>query len=762
MTTGQTRAARELKRLQAADPDAFEMTAEPEQVGKSLIATVSLRIGPIQTRQGGLELREREEFTVRIPEDFPFDYPSILVNHNRFAGFPHVVWSKWICLYQSQLEWNPADGLYGFFDRLRQWLGKAAINDMDPVEGPLEPPHHVTDFSQVPFLIRANAPVGAGESWFGLAELEKHSNRIELVGWNDLSKTWPPNSRLALAVVLPEPLPLEFPQKGRDFFAELSKQGVDKYRIIKNLALAALLSPAQEPIHLVLGIPMRRSPDGSPRIHVAVWTTDATFRDSLLHVLPQNTDTTAISALRNEIADKIFTIFEGTQIAWCRVMEDRDEIVVRRDSGTALAKLKGQRILILGCGALGSWLGEMIARSNPQLLHVVDNSIVKPGLLARQNYRMEDVGANKAEALATRLRAVSPTSSIESFVRDAHSFLFESPNRVASYDVILDATASAVFQMKLERDWPMLDRGTPRFISMVIDAKAKHCLTVALGKDSQFGPWGAFVPLKHHLCLAATNREIIAAFYSERALKDLFQPEPGCSDPTFLGSSADVCALAATALNLSLTRSGESNASSGIAFTMPSSRARPQSPTFLSLPAADAAQAGQHRIRIQRSVYRSAKAWVRENGRIRSPENETGGLLWGCWDEAVGIIWIFDLSGPPPDSIHDPGHFVCGVQGTIEEHRRRFQQSHGACGFVGFWHTHPGMPSNQSGIDIAGMAGLVSSAGHNQKRSVMLIFGRNQGGPTASVYVYESQSLSAANELIAVGHAQIELEVPVV
>src|SRR5438093_1733447 len=154
MTAGQTRAVRELESLQAANRDAFELATGPELVGKSLDATVRLRLGHMETREGGLDLREREEFTIQVPEEFPFVYPSLIVNHDRFAGFPHVVWSKGICLYQSKIEWNPADGLYGFFDRLRLWLGKAAINDMDPVEGPLEPPHHVTDFSQVPFLIR--------------------------------------------------------------------------------------------------------------------------------------------------------------------------------------------------------------------------------------------------------------------------------------------------------------------------------------------------------------------------------------------------------------------------------------------------------------------------------------------------------------------------------------------------------------------------------------------------------------------------------
>jgi len=141
LTPGQARATRELKRLQAASPDTFEVIAGPQEVDGRLVAIVSLRLGPMETRPGGLDLREREEFVLSVPPDFPFDYPTLLLDHDRFAHFPHVIWSTWICLYQSAIQWNPADGLYGFFERLSVWLGRAAINEMDPVEGPLEPPH---------------------------------------------------------------------------------------------------------------------------------------------------------------------------------------------------------------------------------------------------------------------------------------------------------------------------------------------------------------------------------------------------------------------------------------------------------------------------------------------------------------------------------------------------------------------------------------------------------------------------------------------
>jgi hypothetical protein len=146
MTSGQQRAIRELRRLQTVAGSSFELVQEPAINEGRLVTTVSIKIGVIENKPGGLDLREREEFVLYVPPGFPFERPWVRVEHIRFASFPHVIWSHGICLYQSSMEWNPSDGLFGFFDRLNMWLGRAAMDDMDPVDGPLEPPHHDTDY----------------------------------------------------------------------------------------------------------------------------------------------------------------------------------------------------------------------------------------------------------------------------------------------------------------------------------------------------------------------------------------------------------------------------------------------------------------------------------------------------------------------------------------------------------------------------------------------------------------------------------------
>jgi hypothetical protein len=763
VTNGQQRAARELERLNAAGGAAFGLIDKPTIIENNLVATISLQIGAIEMKDGGLDLRDREEFILCVPPEFPFEQPRLYVEHSRFAGFPHVIWTHRLCLYQSKVEWNPSAGLYGFFNRLKLWLGKAAINDMDPVEGPLEPPHHNTDFSEKPFVVLADAPCAAGKSWVGLAKLETFPNRIDLTDWVDLASDWPEQGKLAFAVILPESLPMEFPSKGRDLFREMEKAGMDRERMIRNLAIAAWFSSEGESMHFVLGLPMRRAKDGSRRIHIAVWTTDAETAKSLKLVLPQDTDTDAIRKLRSDLSSSIANIFEASAIKWTKVIEDRSEILVRRDNGTPISWFMGKRVLILGCGALGSWTAEIVARAKPSAIHLVDNAdaIVKPGILARQNFERPDIGNTKANALAQRLDAITSSCNIVPNNSEGHAFIVEDKERLRNYDVVIDCTASSILQMKLERDWASFSGKTPPFVSLIIDSQAKHCLCVALPKDSAGGIWDAYLSLKSLLCIEGSRPDVIKAFYSDKATEKLFQPEPGCSDPTFIGSTADVVGLTSNALN-AVFKIQPRNTSIGIALSTPETNGPARILDLKELPQFIDTVAGKYKVRIAAGIFTLARGWVKQNNRRRKPDYETGGLLWGFWDDAIQTIWIFDLSGPPPDSQHEPAHFTCGIKGTSEEHKFRMSRTYGACGFVGHWHTHPDLPSQQSGIDIGNMANLVSSVGQNQKRSIMLIFGRTHGMATAGIYVYESESLLSNGDVVSVGMSQLNLEKPVV
>lgn len=759
MTRGQQQAFRELQQLLAAGSGDFELESEPFAEHEWLLVDISIRIGPTETRPGGLRFRERERFRLALPPDYPFECPVLLVGHKRFAGFPHVTWSRALCLYQSRLEWDPRDGLYGFFSRLSVWLSHAALNDMDPVEGPLEPPHHVTNYKHLPIVVRTTPPADTGVAWSGFAKLTSFTNRLEIDGWRELDTELVDHERLAPAIFLARMLPQEFPEKGADFLAELEKHNISRELLLRMWCVAAVLAPEGDEACFVLGTPMRRTPVGAPAHHIAVWAVDSDRARQLRLTLPKRKDSESLRLQRIELAQAIQDVFVASQLSWCPILEDRPEIIAPRDSSTPLAWFAGKKVLLLGSGALGSWIGEMIVRSNVRALHVVDQGIVKPGLLVRQNFVLDDIGSNKAEALVRRLRLLRRDVELRAHGCEAYSFLVGQLDTLSDYDLILDCTASSTLQMRVERDWSSLGPLIQRMSSCILDAAAEHFLLVSTSRRTVGGPWTMFLHLKHRICTMNESSILRDAFYAESQVKRLFQPEPGCSDPTFRGSSADVMRIASCALNKVASWASTEAPNELVACVGPSALS-PMAFATSAVPPSRLVTVDSYRILLSPRALNEVSASVKQNARLRSKEHETGGLLWGYWDEASAVIIVFDASGPPPDSRHERAHFECGVDGTRDEHQRRTHRSCGTSTFLGFWHTHPGHPSKQSAEDVQAMSTLVARVGGNKRRALMMIFGRNDGRASAGIFIYESQSVGTrtSTELVLTHEAQVAID----
>lgn len=80
------------------------------------------------------------------------------------------------------------------------------------------------------------------------------------------------------------------------------------------------------------------------------------------------------------------------------------------------------------------------------------------------------------------------------------------------------------------------------------------------------------------------------------------------------------------------------------------------------------------------------------------PATETGGVLWGCINEALGAIYVVDLLDAPPDSKRTATAFELGTQGLESLKAHRAKQTYGHLHCVGTWHSHL-LPSGASGQD---------------------------------------------------------------
>jgi integrative and conjugative element protein (TIGR02256 family) len=228
--------------------------------------------------------------------------------------------------------------------------------------------------------------------------------------------------------------------------------------------------------------------------------------------------------------------------------------------------------------------------------------------------------------------------------------------------------------------------------------------------------------------LIACQRSELAAFaedfYPKGSTNAFFQPEPGCSEPTFEGSCADVAGLAALLLNAGATLLTNSALTAAACFVCQPHLARGATGSYAEFMFdTDIVCQTDYTIRLAPRAWKEIVAFIHQSRRKRGGKCETGGLLFGKRDDSLHTIWVDDAIGPPPDSVCRPDKFVCGVQGTQEAHSKRKQRSRGSTEFIGMWHTHPQDVPLPSETDVAGMAQLITSGETPPLKSLLLIIG---------------------------------------
>ncbi len=112
--------------------------------------------------------------------------------------------------------------------------------------------------------------------------------------------------------------------------------------------------------------------------------------------------------------------------------------------GTAGQAVLGRsRVLVLGCGALGTVISEQLVRAGVGLVRIADRDLVELNNLQRQVlFDEEDANQSfpKAIAAAKRLRRVNSSVTIEPLVLDVHAGNIE---ELLDVDLVMDGTDNA-------------------------------------------------------------------------------------------------------------------------------------------------------------------------------------------------------------------------------------------------------------------------------------------------------------------------------
>ncbi len=138
--------------------------------------------------------------------------------------------------------------------------------------------------------------------------------------------------------------------------------------------------------------------------------------------------------------DRDVLLSDATSIEWISTENWSTEEFSGR--GRLAPTFIDRKVALIGAGALGSVIGELLVRAGVNVVTVCDGDSLHAGNLVRHTLSLESVGGNKAKEVARKLNASSPHVTV-SAVRSGLSYGQEaSALGITSADLVIDCTGS--------------------------------------------------------------------------------------------------------------------------------------------------------------------------------------------------------------------------------------------------------------------------------------------------------------------------------
>jgi hypothetical protein len=396
--------------------------------------------------------------------------------------------------YDSE-PYNQHERLKWHFQRAITWLEKASngclANDGDPFELPdyyISGKSNTVAFceSQETFnntwrAICGNTRTGIVElallekpiNTFVTASFKDHKGQLLYAPpWNENIKNLVEKTVIGVWAVIPETLvlaPWQAPITWNELIRAVNIQGVDHRKFVARMA--RFLRDGQ-PHLLLLGFPISDKIGEPPKqIH---------WQALLLPVLSHGIFT-AKGFRTNErgylMRDR--RLLSGNEpLNWQKSENWHPDQISSR--GRLANELTSSKILIIGSGAFGCCLSELLARGGAQNMILVDNDEIEIGNLVRHTLQMDDIGKNKSEKLAERLSKISPYCNVIAVKMNIENLGKEEKGTLSQSDIIFNCTANDEVLHFLEKYCYEDDK---IFCSMSIGYMAKRgYILIAKGK----------------------------------------------------------------------------------------------------------------------------------------------------------------------------------------------------------------------------------------------------------------------------------------
>lgn len=386
-------------------------------------------------------------------------------NRNTPSELPGIPWRKGkICFWQpyhifgrrafvsepigknERLEW--------VFTWLREWVRRAANGTLIEEGEPFELP----DFCAYAPLVAFSESIATFESWsaieqdYGIADMVLLSNGGSLIvrefrtidGRHLMKPRW--GTIVASAQDQPkgiwlrlDALPILPPFKAPATWGEL-RAAVQIVGVSLDVCLEKALSVIRDGIQhrALIGFPIPKEygPESHPQI--------MHWQALLLPILSRGQnycDGFRADAKGYWMKDRQDHFRDGDSVRWLKTANWHEDQLAGR--GRFDQSLSSMRVAIVGGGAVGSILAELLVRGGLQNLLIVDSDIIKVGNLVRHTLSMTDIGKRKAEALAAHLNQISPHARAEGIPESFPDRISEgNKKKLTECDIIFDCSGT--------------------------------------------------------------------------------------------------------------------------------------------------------------------------------------------------------------------------------------------------------------------------------------------------------------------------------
>jgi hypothetical protein len=237
--------------------------------------------------------------------------------------------------------------------------------------------------------------------------------------------------------------------------------------------------------------------------------------------------------------DRETSLKSSTPINWIPT-ENWDEGQIRT-RGSLPSNLTEKRTVVLGAGAIGSTLAELLVRGGVQNLVIVDEDSLKMGNLSRHSLTMHHLGRNKASSVSSRLNSISPYAKVMGIEASVEEFDEKELAQILDAEVVWDCIANDEVLSVLEH--------LPWKISPAI-----HSVSVSFGAKRLF-LYSQRSPISSSR-FAESVQPWLAKDLEERGDEELPREGTGCYHPVFPASAVDLDLMVAVALKAVAQQTG--------------------------------------------------------------------------------------------------------------------------------------------------------------------------------------------------------------